>query len=137
MSRKGSQNLIGFSRGNFEKCERAPKLDRNLIELGGRNPEVPVGDLKADGCAAGFCCAIFKRAAGNIADPECPHELEAREPVEAVRVPFSQGRIFRVLTHNWVENELIAEMVNHRCNGERSAESVVEAWFGHGFAPVD
>ena len=56
-------------------------LGCNFIELSWRNLEVTMGNLKAKGGAAGFCCCIVKRSACNIANPQRTHELQAREPI--------------------------------------------------------
>jgi hypothetical protein len=131
MSGKRSQKLIRFPPRNLEKCKRAPELGCNFIELGGRSFEATVGKFQAQRRTTGFRRGILEGSARNIADPKCSHELEAREPFQAVRVPFSQGNIFRVLTDDGVEDELIAEVVDDRGDSERPAEPVIEVWFRH------
>ena len=77
-----------------------------------------------------LCWGKFERPAGDLTNPQRAHELKARQPIEALRVPFPQRWVLRRLSDDWVLHYRIAEMVNHRSDGEAAAKSFVQALLG-------
>ena len=74
----------------------------------------------------------FERAARDLADPQGSHELEARQPVQAIRVPFPEGWVLRSLSDDRVLHHRIAKVVNDRGDGEDAAKSLIKTLFGLG-----
>jgi hypothetical protein len=56
--------------------------------------------LKAQMSFTRLCWREFERPACDFADPKGSHELESGQPVQVARVPFPEGWIFRVLSHD-------------------------------------
>src|SRR5947207_15339478 len=75
--RKCGQNLAFLLLGNLEEVKRSPKFSRDLVELGGRDLQFPVGFFQAERRTTLFRGCIVLGAAGNVADPQATHELEA------------------------------------------------------------
>ena len=73
----------------------------------------------------------LERAAGDVAHPQRAHELEPRQPVEAVRVPFAQRRVLRALADDRVLDQRVAEAVDHRGDRECTPKPVIETGFRH------
>ena len=76
-------------------------------------------------------CRELERPAGDFADPEGSHELQARKSAEVLRVPFPERRVLGGLSDNRVLHNCVAEVVNNRGNCENATEPIVETFFGH------
>jgi hypothetical protein len=68
--------------------ERAGDLQSDLIELLGVDVEIPVGFPQ-------LLAGVLKRSASRLAEPECPHELEARQLPGLVWYGFWTPRMSR------------------------------------------
>ena len=88
--------------------------------------------LKAQMSFTRLCWREFERSTRDLADPQGSHELEARQPVQVLRVPFPKGWILRILSHNRVLHHRVAKMVNDRGDGLDAAKTFIQALFGLG-----
>ena len=64
----------------------------------------------------------------NVADPQCAHELEARESAQIVRVPFAERRVLRSLADDRIVHDRFAEVVDDRRDGECATEPIVQTF---------
>src|SRR5947209_15785658 len=67
-------------------------------------------------------------AARNVADPECPHELQAGEPFEILSVPFPQLGILGALADDRILHDGVAEVIHHRGDSEDASQPFVETF---------
>ena len=74
---------------------------------------------------------VLEGPSGDVADPQGPHELQAGQPGQAVRVPVAKLRVLRLLADDRVLDQRIAEVVNHSRNGKRAAEPLIEGLLAH------
>jgi hypothetical protein len=65
--------------------ERAGDLRSDLVELIGRDVEIFMGRPK-------LFAGLLKGSAGRLAEPECPHELQACQLARLV--PFPESGVF-------------------------------------------
>ena len=63
---------------HLEEVKGPSELHCDLIEFCGRDPEVAVGLLKAERRRAGLGGCELEKPARNVADPQCPDELDDR-----------------------------------------------------------
>jgi hypothetical protein len=118
---EGCQDF-GFLRlWDLEEIQGPSKLRCNLIKFCWGDPKVPVGLFKAERRRAGPGGREFERPTRNIADPQRSHKLEAGQPFQILGVPFPQLRVLGLLTDNRVFHDRVAEVINHRCDGEDAA----------------
>jgi hypothetical protein len=82
--------------------------------------------FQAKRSTARFRGCILLGPAGNLADPEGPHELEARKSAQIVRVPFPEAGVLRCLANDRVAHYRFAEVVNYCCDGECATEPLVQ-----------
>src|SRR4030095_1442567 len=87
--------------------------------------------LKAQMSFTRLCWREFVRPTRNLANPQGSHELEARQSVQILRVPFPEGWVLRSLSHDRVLHHRVAKVVNYRGDGEDSAEAFVKAFLCH------
>src|SRR5687767_769621 len=81
------------------------------------------------GLAEGFA-SILKRSACHRADPQCPQELEARQPrLVFLRVPFLQLGV--CIDNLRILQKLVTEVIHYRRDGEIATESFVKAFLCH------
>jgi hypothetical protein len=120
-----------FTLGHLEEVKRPSKFRRDFIELGGRDLQVAMGFFQAERSTSWFRACILLGAAGNGADPQRAHELEARKSAQIVGRPLAEGGVFRCLADDRVAHNRFAEVVNHRCDGECPTEPFIQTQFGH------
>ena len=77
--------------------------------------------LKAERRRAGLGRRELIRTARNVADPQRPHKLEAGQPSQVIGVPFPQLRVLGLLADDGVLHDGVAEVINHRRDGEDTA----------------
>ena len=92
--------------------------------------------FQADGRLTWLRGRVLEGAAGDVADPEGPHELQAGQPAELLGVPFAEGRVVGALTDDRVLHDRITEVVDDRRDGEYATESVVQGLLAHVRPPV-
>ena len=80
----------------------------------------------------GTVADVLEGSAGDVADPQGAHELQAGQPAQVVGVPLPELRVGRLLTDDRVVHDRVAEMVDDRGDGERATESIVETCLSHG-----
>src|SRR5439155_21790413 len=93
-----------------------------------------MGFFQAEGSTPWFGACILLGSTGNVADPHGAHELEAWKSAQIVGVPFPELGVLRVLADDGIEDESVAEAVNHCCDGECATEPFVQTRFRH-FSP--
>src|SRR5215510_12276104 len=71
-------------------------------------------------------------AARNVADPQRPHEFEARQSSQVLGVPFPQLWVLRRLADNGVLHNGVAEVAHYRCNGEHATQPFIQTLLRHG-----
>ena len=86
--------------------------------------------LKAQMSLTRLCWREFERPARDLADPQGSHELEARQPVQVLRVPFPEGWVLRSLSHDRVLHNRVAKVVNDRGDGEDAAKPFIQTLLG-------
>src|SRR6185503_21024507 len=86
--------------------------------------------LKAKLSFTRLCRRVFERPARYGADPQGSHELEAWQPVQVLRVPFPEGWVLRILSHDRVLHNRVAKVVNYRGDREDAAKPFVQALLG-------
>src|SRR5437773_11475496 len=86
--------------------------------------------LKAELSFTRPCRRVFERPARDGADPQGSHELETRQPVQVLRVPFPEGWVLRCLSHDRVLHNRVAKVVNDRGDGEDAAKPFIQTLFG-------
>jgi hypothetical protein len=74
---------------------------------------------------------VWERPAGDGTNPKRSHELEARQPVEAFRMPVPQGWVLRRFPYNRVVHNRVAEVIHHRRDGEDAAEAFLQTFLSH------
>src|SRR6266511_1197588 len=121
-----SEHLVLLGLGHFDEIAAAPKLSRNLVELLGRDAQLAMGLLEAEGCASRSRGRELEGPAGDVADPQGAHEFQARQSAQIVRVPLPKGRVPRLLTNDRIFHERITEMVDDRSDGKCTTEPVVQ-----------
>src|SRR5512146_430228 len=131
--RERSQDFPFLLVGHFEGVERSSELGRHLVELGGRDLQLAMGFFQAERCAAWFRGCVVLGSAGDVADPEGAHELEAWKSAQVVGVPFPEGGVLRALADDRVVHDRVAEVVDYCCDGECATEAFVETRFRHLF----
>src|SRR5687768_5334218 len=77
---EGCQDFGLLAFRNLDEVQGPSEFGCDLIELGGRDPEVPMRLLEAERRRAGLCGLELEGPARNVADPEGPHEFEAWQP---------------------------------------------------------
>src|SRR5512133_733340 len=132
---EGAQNLPLLPLGHLEDVKRSRELGRDLVELGGRDLQLAVRFLQAERSAARYRGDVLLRATGNVADPQGAHEFEARKSAQIVGVPLAEVGVLRLLADDGVLHDRVAEVVNHRCDGEYATEPVVKGRFRHCLPP--
>ena len=84
--------------------------------------------LKAERRRAGLGGRELERSTRSVADPQRPHELEAGQPLQILRVPFPQPWVLGLLADDRVLHDGIAEVIDHRRDGEDAAEPLVQTF---------
>src|SRR4029450_7255541 len=130
MRREGDEDFSLLALRDFGKVKAAPQLGRYLVEFFWRDLEVTMRLLKAQMRFTRLGRAEFERPARDLADPQGSHELEARQPIQVLRVPFPEGCVLRSLSHDWVLHHRVTKMVNDRSDGEDAAKSFIETLLG-------
>ena len=82
--------------------------------------------LQAEGSAPGSRGCKLEGSTRDVADPQGPHEFQARQPAQVVRVPFAEGRIGGSLTNDRILYDRIAEMVDDCRDRECATEPFVQ-----------
>ena len=77
-----------------------------------------MGLHKAERRRAGLGGRELEGPTRNVADPQCPHELEAGQPFQILGVPFPQLRVLGLLADDWVLHDGVAEVIQHCRDGE-------------------
>ena len=85
---EGFKHLALLGLWNLEVIQGPAEFSCDLVEFCGRDPQVPMGLLKAKRCRAGLGGHELERAARNVADLERAHELEPWQPFQVLGVPF-------------------------------------------------
>src|SRR6186997_2256465 len=91
--------------------------------------------FKADRRLAGMGRRVLLRSTCDVADPQRPHEFEARQAADVLRVPLAQGRILRGLADERVLHDRITEVVHNSGDREDATEAVIQALLAHFFLP--
>ena len=130
---EGGKNFVRLGFRDLEDRQGPSEFRCNLVEFCGRDPQIPVRLLKPERCGAGLGGGKLVGAAGNIADLQRPHELEAGQPAQVSGVPLAQLRVRRLLADDRVLHDSVAEMIHHRSDGEDAAQPLVQAVLRHGF----
>ena len=91
VSGKGGQDFGLLTLRNFEEIQGPSELRCDLIKFCWRDPEVPVGLLKAERRRAGLGGRELERLTRNVADPQRPHKLETRQPLQILGIPAAAG----------------------------------------------
>jgi hypothetical protein len=124
---EGGQHFALLALRHLCEVQRPTEFGCDLVEFGRRDPQVAMGLLKAERRRAGFGSRELERPARHVADPQGPLELEAGQPCQVLGVPFPQPGVFRLLTDDRVFYDGVAEVIDHRCDGEDAAEPVIQA----------
>ena len=77
-----------------------------------------MGLLKAERSRARPCGHELVRPTRNVADPQGPHKLETRQPLQILGVPFPQPRVLGFLADDRVLHNGVAEVIHHCRDGE-------------------
>src|SRR4030095_252355 len=120
-----------LSRRYAEVIERASQLSRDLIELLGGDVEVAMGLFQPEGGTSRLRGRKREGSTGDVADPERAHELQPWEPVQLVGMPLTKLGVLRCLADDGVLDDRVAEMVDHRSDGEHATQSFVQARLSH------
>ena len=120
MRGEGRQDLTLLARRDPEAIERATQFGRDLVELVGGDVELAMGFLQAEGGAPRLRGAKGEGSTGDVTDPERPHELQPRQPVKLVGMPLTELGVLGPLTDHGVLDDRIAEVVDHRSDGEHA-----------------
>jgi hypothetical protein len=123
---KRGENLCLLALRDLEDVKRSPEFSRDFVELSGRDVQFAMGFFQAERGAAWLCRRILLRAAGNFTDPQSAHELEAWKSGEVAGVPLPERRILGLLADNRILHHSVAEMVNHRRDGESATKPVIQ-----------
>ena len=83
------------------------------------------------GVLPGFVAANVKGSTGDVADPQRAHELQPRQPVQLVGMPLMKIGVLRCLADDGILDDRIAEVIDHRCDGEHATQSFVQARLSH------
>src|SRR6185436_9050591 len=127
-----TQDQLLLGGGDAELVERPLQLGRDLVELLGRDPELPVRLLEAQRRGARTRAGVLERATRDGTHPERALELQAGEPRQVVRVPLTQLRVLRLLADDRVVDQRITELIDDRRDGEGTTQPVVQGRLGHG-----
>src|SRR5450631_4669028 len=73
-----------------------------------------------------LCWREFERPSRDLAHPQGSHELESRQPVQVLRVPFPEGWVLRSLSHDRILHQRVAKMINDRGDGEDAAKPFIQ-----------
>ena len=88
-----------------------------------------MGLLKSERCRAGLGGRVLEGSTRNVANPKSSHELEAGQPSQILGVPFRQPRVLGLLPDDGVLHDGIAEVIDHRRDGEDTSQPLVQAFF--------
>jgi len=135
VGRECAENLALFDLGHLEDVERALQLGRDLVELVGRDPQIAVRLLQAEGRGSGLRRRVLEGSARDVGDPQRPHELQARQAQRLFDAPLTKLLVLGQLADHGVLDDRVAEVVDHGCDREDPAESIVKAGFLHGRSP--
>jgi len=83
------------------------------------------------GVLPGFVAVNERGSTGDVADPQRAHELQPWQPAQLVGMPLTKLRVLRCLADDGVLDDRIAEVVDHRSNGEHATQSFVQARLCH------
>ena len=89
-----------------------------------------MGLLKAERRRAGLGGRELEGPTRNVADPQRPHEFEAGQPSEVLGVPFRQPRVLGLLPDDGILHDGIAEVIDHRRDGEDASQPLVQTFLG-------
>jgi hypothetical protein len=89
VGRERTQDHVLLGLRDVEAVERPGQLGRDLVELFGRDLQVAMGVLEAQDVVARPDRRVLERPAGDVADPERPHELQAGQPAQVVGGPLA------------------------------------------------
>ena len=130
MCGEGGEDFSLLTRRHFGEVKAAPQLGRHLVEFCRRDLELKMRALKAQMSFTRLCWREFEGPARNLADPQGPLELEARQPVQVLRVPFPEGWVLRRLPKGRVLHHCVARIVNDRGDGEDPANPFIQTLLG-------
>lgn len=119
---EGGEDFALLTRRHFGEVKAAPQLGRHLVEFFWRNLEGTMRLLKAQMSFTRLCWREFERPACDLADPKGSHELESGQPAQVLPVPFPEGWVLRILSHDRVLHNRVAKVVNYRGDGEDAAK---------------
>src|SRR4029450_5110550 len=125
--REGRQHFLLLTRRDREVIERASQFGRDLVELLGRDAKVAMGLFQPERGTPWLRSREREGSTGDVAEPKRAHELQPRQPVQLVGMPFMKLRVLRCLAHDGVLDDCIAEMVDHGSDGEPPTQSCVQA----------
>ena len=98
--------------------------------------ELPMGLLEAERIVARLGPDVLEGPAGDLADPQRAHELQARQAGQLLGVPLAQLGVVRTLPGDLVPDDRVAEMVHDRGDREDAAEALVQALLAHVDRPL-
>src|SRR5829696_1358158 len=126
MSGEGRQDFRLFTLRNLEDIQGPPEFRGQRIEFCGGDPEVPVSLLQTERRRAGLGGRELERPTRSVADPQRPHELEAGQSLQVLRVPVPQRRVLGLLADDGVLHDGVAEVIHYRRDGEDTPEPLVQ-----------
>src|SRR5215203_2786297 len=132
MGAEGCQDFGLLALRDLEDVQGPSEFRCDLIEFCGGDPEVPVGLLKAEGRCAGLGGCELEGSTRSVADPQRPHELEAGQPFQVLRMPFPQLRVLGLLADDRVLHDGVTEVIHHRRDGEDAAQTLVQSFLRRG-----
>ena len=91
-----------------------------------------MGLFEAERRSTGLGSRELEGPTRNIADPQRPHKLKARQSSQILGMPIPQLRVLGLLTDDWVFHDGVAEVIHYRCDGENAAQPLVQTFLGRG-----
>ena len=122
MGGEGCQDFVLLALRDLEEVQGPTEFRCDLIEFCGGDLEASVGLLKSERRRAGLGGRIREGSTRNVANPKRSHELEAGQPSQIFGVPFRQPRVLGLLPDDGVLHDGIAEVIDHRRDGEDTAQ---------------
>ena len=126
---EGCQDFVLLALRDLEEVQGPSEFRCDLIEFCGGDLEAPMGLLKSERRRAGLGGRILEGSTRNVANPKRSHELEAGQPSQILGVPFRQPRVLGLLPDDGVLHDGIAEVIDHRRDGEDTSQPLVQAFF--------
>jgi plastocyanin len=127
---EGRQYFILLTRRDAEVIERASQLRCDFIELLGGDVEVAMGLFQPEGGTSWPRGSKREGSTGDIANPQGAHELQSRQPLQLLGMPLTKLRVLRCLADDGILDDRIAEVVDHRSDGEHASIPSNAVWEG-------